>query len=270
MANIDHLYSDQDWLLQAGMADIEHEQFMYDQMKYGDPIVPEWQREILLKDLESKGWPPLADYDELGIMGLRKHAMSGPLRYLFNENLKEESRQENIKGQARWGYEIDPLPSHLRGPWNNPHKKGTWDKPINQIDINLDQVISDWNPSMGSLQDYIAEVYRHEYKHPLNKSQAGIPKDPYSTGKVSHHDIYATGALFGKSRQGVLESLAGLKEENRQDMPRPRARDRGPSHRVPTTQRAVGPPARNYSDRSVGPPGYNYSTGGIVSLAWQT
>ena len=39
MANIDHLYNDPDWMLQAGLADIEFEQDMYDDIMYGEPAI---------------------------------------------------------------------------------------------------------------------------------------------------------------------------------------------------------------------------------------
>jgi hypothetical protein len=41
------LYDDPDWRLQAGLGDIEHEQFMYDQMRYGDPVEQPEGKELL-------------------------------------------------------------------------------------------------------------------------------------------------------------------------------------------------------------------------------
>ena len=34
-ARLQELYKDPDWMLQAGLADIEHEQYLYDAFKYG-------------------------------------------------------------------------------------------------------------------------------------------------------------------------------------------------------------------------------------------
>ena len=256
MANIDYLYNDPDWLLQAGMADIEHEQFMYDQMKYGYNADELDLRRNLLEN-QQYGYDlydDSANYDKSGIAGLRKHAMSGPLRYLYNEEQKE-GRKSGYVGQASF----------------NRQDKG------NQIDLNLDQIIEEWEKakegvrgkSVGTLQDFIADVYRHEYKHPLYKSAVsgvGMYQDPskvqsphYNANRLTHRDIHSSGTLFGKSGYSVDQARAALNFMGSGQNTTPRRR-RPPSARPSAPVRAA----------AVGPPGYNYSTGGLVSLACQT
>jgi hypothetical protein len=212
MVNIDHLYNDPDWMLQAGLADIEFEQDMYDDIVYGEPAEqPKWKREDLLRHMYGTATPSeLADYDEVGLMGLRKHAMQGPMRYLYDEKQKA-NRKSGYLGQTsrtRSGMgvfgkkEIAPITGDILDV-GSP----------NQMDLNLAQLLygtynkgrGQWDPSKGSLQDYISDIYRHEYKHPLFSRR--IEKhvgDKYDLGLIrnpTHTVTAATGALYNKSRQ---------------------------------------------------------------------
>ena len=233
MANIDHLYNDPNWLLQAGLADIEHEQFMYDQIMYGDPVEqPEWKRIELLKSMQMEpDWMPLADYDELALMGLRHHSSQGPYRYLYNEEEKK-NRKKGYLGQSKHGYPNQP----------------------NKIDLNLRQVLEggvsggEWDPDKGSLQDYISDIYRHEYKHPLfSKRVNNFMRDKTRINDPSHAAIHTTGSLYGKSRQAVERDFNVLKL----------APDRSPH---------VGAILTEYARRQNPHLNRRYKTGGIVSL----
>ena len=199
MANIDHLYNDPDWMLQAGLADIEFEQDMYDDIVYGEPAErPDWERENLLRHMYGTSTPSeLPDYDEVGLMGLRRHAMQGPMRYLYDEKQKAKRKSGYLGQTSRTPSGTGVLGGH------SP----------NQMDLNLDQLLygtynkgrGQWDPSKGSLQDYISDIYRHEYKHPLFSRR--IEKhvgDKYDLGLIrnpTHTVTAATGALYNKSRQ---------------------------------------------------------------------
>ena len=83
--NLYKLYNDPDWMLQKGLGDIEFEQDMYDDIMYGDSYMsgtagPETQKlyENVFGDV-----PP---YDELALMGLRKHAMEGGTQRYLDES----------------------------------------------------------------------------------------------------------------------------------------------------------------------------------------
>ena len=275
MANIDHLYNDPNWLLQAGLGDIEFEQDMYDDIVYGKPAEqPAWKREELLKSMDMPDdWAPLADYDELGLMGLRKHASQGPLRYLYTD-AEKEGRKTGYLGQTRyWDDEVD--------------------KP-DRIDLNLEQMLygsmgpletrqGKWDPNQGSLQDYISDVYRHEYKHPLFsrylytlpegvKSTPALQynlkkkynqfRDHFNVADPQHAPIRATGALYGKSSQmnvndfrvmntagtGGRQVAGRLVEHARRQYPH------------------LNAPPGSVPPRSERPPSPHFSTGGIVSI----
>jgi hypothetical protein len=209
MANIDHLYNDPNWLLQAGLGDIEFEQDMYDDIVYGEPAEHEdWKREQLLRQMYLTD--KLPDYDELALMGLRRHSMQGPLRYLYDEKSKEERKSGYLgqtsrtkSGMGVFGKkEIDPITGDILDV-GRP----------NRMDLNLDQILygtynkgyGQWDPSQGPLQDYISDIYRHEYKHPLFtrrlEKHVGSKYDLGIMGRASHAATAATGALYNKSRQ---------------------------------------------------------------------
>ena len=278
MANIDHLYNDPNWLLQAGLGDIEFEQDMYDDIVYGEPANANkhttWaKRQELLNSMDMQDdWAPLADYDELGLMGLRKHASQGPLRYLYTDAEKEgiEGRKSGYLGQARYGVEGKP----------------------NRIDLNLEQMLygsmgnqgkGKWDPNQGSLQDYISDVYRHEYKHPLfSRYLYTLPEGVKSTPELQynlkkkynqfrknfnvadphHAPIHATGALYGKSRQLSNEDFRVMNEANTGGN---QVAGRLVEHARRFSPSLNAPPG-SVPPRSERPPSPHFSTGGIVSL----
>ena len=228
MVNMDHLYSDPDWMLQAGMADTEFEQSMYDDIMYGKPAhLPEWGRDQI-RDKWPSNWEPLADYDELGLMGLRKHTMEGPMRYIYDDEQKKKRKQVyDVQGKGVTGYmgQVD-----VDDPFD-PN-----DNPRTRMDIDLKKILSIWNPSKGTLRDFISDVYRHEYKHPLYDPFLGIRKNKFSffgkdTGEVSkentlidwhnfkkrhnindpqHVPIHQTQVLYGKNAQLAQQSFEDL------------------------------------------------------------
>ena len=196
--NMYDLYSDPDWLLQAGLGDIEFEQDMYDDIVYGEPAInrkatygPVDKHSQTLGSLAPYEWSnklraiPDAPYDELALMGLRKHAMEGgPMRYM--DLTPFDVGKHEREGDQESGYEGAYYPHN----WD-PH--GNELGPI--IDINPDYILEE--PPWGSLRDKISDVYRHEYKHGI------IPHHtPYS-----HAAIYGTDAKFGISPDTAGERL---------------------------------------------------------------
>jgi len=198
--NMYDLYSDPDWMLQAGLGDIEFEQDMYDDIMYGEPAI---NKKIpgpvgfgeTLGSLLPHEWSnklkaiPDAPYDELALQGLRKHATEGgDMRYMdmtpfdvgeYGEPWEDESSYTGVYHPTSWG------PEGEEGP---------------NIDINPNYLLEE--PFKGSLQDKISDLYRHEYKHGI------IPHHtPYS-----HAAIYGTNAKYGISPDSVAESLYRFSE----------------------------------------------------------
>jgi len=198
--NMYDLYSDPDWMLQAGLGDIEFEQDMYDDIVYGEPVISKkfpgpTDFNETLGSLLPHEWSnklkaiPDAPYDELALQGLRKHAMEGgDMRYMdmtpfdvgeYEEPWDDESSYTGVYHPTSWG------PEGEEGP---------------NIDINPNYVLRE--PHKGSLQDKISDLYRHEYKHGI------IPHHtPYS-----HAAIYGTNAKYGISPDSVAESLYRFSE----------------------------------------------------------
>ena len=202
MANRKHmqdLYSDPDWMLQAGLGDIEFEQDMYDDIVYGEPAIDETTpgpAGATIKMRFPEEWSnklkaiPDAPYDELALMGLRKHAMEGgPTRYLdfspfdvgdLEHEWDDESRYQGVYNSS-WllpgGGELGP-----------------------NIDINPNYLLNKFDPNIS--QDKISDIYRHEYKHGIIP-----PWQPYA-----HAAIYGTGAKYGLSQEDVGESLYRFSE----------------------------------------------------------
>ena len=223
--SLDELYSDPDWMLQAGLADIEFEQSMYDDIMYGDPSdeLSDEERNYIEEGLGTR----LYDYDELALMGLRKHTMEGPMRYIYDDEQKKRRSVYDREKEAYMDYygQVD-----VDDPFDPD------DNPRTRMDINFNKIIKDWNPSKGTLQDFISDVYRHEYKHPLFDTYLGMRKykknfwgrdtDELSENRtarafknkyggwtpadVQHVPIHATGALYGKSNQAVRDDYDTL------------------------------------------------------------
>ena len=229
MVNMDHLYSDPDWMLQAGLGDIEFEQDMYDDIVYGEPAhLPEWGRDQVREQWPSQ-WEPLADYDELALMGLRKHTMEGPMRYIYDDEQKKKRKQVyDVQGKGVTGYlgQVD-----VDDPFDPD------DDPRTRMDIDLKKILSIWDPSKGTLQDFISDVYRHEYKHPLYDPYLGIRKNKpgwfgptdilsephtrvafnkfkerHNINDPQHVPIHQTQVLYGKNAQLAQESFEDLQD----------------------------------------------------------
>ena len=197
--NMYDLYNDPDWMMQAGLGDIEFEQDMYDDIVYGEPAIDrtgigpagavnkmrfpeEWSNK--LKAI------PDAPYDELALMGLRKHAMEGgDMRYMdftpFDVGEYEEPWDDESKYMGQYSsFNLDPYGNEL-GP---------------NIDINPYYLLNKFDPNIS--QDKISDVYRHEYKHGIIP-----PWQPYA-----HAAIYGSGAKYGLSQEDVGESLYRFSE----------------------------------------------------------
>ena len=266
MVNMDHLYSDSDWMLQAGLGDIEFEQDMYDDIVYGEPAhLPEWGRDQI-RDKWPSNWEPLADYDELGLMGLRKHTMEGPMRYIYeDEQKKRRKKVYNVDGKEITGYlgQVD-----VDDPFDPD------DNPRTRMDIDLKKILSIWDPSKGTLQDFISDVYRHEYKHPLYDPFLGIRENKRhwltgaDTGEVSfdntvhawnkfkkrhnindpqHVPIHQTQVLYGKNAQLAQQSFQDLQD-------------------VPESGNRLGLTLIEHARRQNPHLNEKYNTGGIVSI----
>ena len=299
MANIDHLYNDPDWLLQAGLADIEHEQFMYDQIMYGNPSdeLSATERSKLMEGLGTS----LYDYDEMALMGLRKHTMEGPMRYLYDEEQKKGRLKESKEGHQYWGQ------TDVDDPFDPD------DDPRTRIDLNLPEIIKSWEEAgkPGTLQSFISDVSRHEYKHPLwdqylgireNKRgffsgrDTGVPSqsrtwgafrdkyqayDPnrqatiqYSPGEVQHIPIYATGALYGQNPYTVRDAHKMVGNMGQKELGWGGNLMRTAKHEA---ERAGMLPDMHTGEflkhdqhphryPNQGPPGRDFNTGGIVSI----
>jgi hypothetical protein len=289
MANIDHLYNDPDWMLQAGLGDIEFEQDMYDDIMYGKPSdeLSAIERSKLMEGLGTS----LYDYDDMALMGLRKHTMEGPMRYLYDEDQKKGRLKESPEGNQYWGQYTD-----VDDPFDPS------DDSMTKIDLNLNEVIGDWDPSQGPLQDFISDVYRHEYKHPLwdkylgireNKrgffsgKDTGVPSksrtwkaftdkyQPYAPGEVQHIPIYATGALFGKNPLSVRDAYKKVGNMGQKelgwggDLMRTARYDAERAGMLPDMHTGEFLKHDQHPHRypNQGPPGRDYSTGGLASLA---
>ena len=144
---------DPDWRLQKSLGDIEFEQDMYDDFVYG------------------KG-----GRDEKALEGLRKHSASGPSRYstgdFFNSPL--------FKKYVPWFFQPE----------------GWYDTDNSSIGINLDSILKNKKAMEylgdlpeGSLQDYISDLFRHEYGHVDNNESQ----------EDQHEDIYRRGIMYGLS-----------------------------------------------------------------------
>jgi len=206
-ANMDHLYSDPDWMLQAGLGDIEFEQSMYDDIMYGDPSgeLSDIERNRIEEGLGTR----LYDFDELALMGLRKHTMEGPMRYIYDD----EEKKRRLEGKGYLG-QVD-----VDDPFDPD------DNPRTRMDIDFKKILADWDPEQGSLQSFISDVYRHEYKHPLwdkylgervyrkkwpwsdpelweaGTNKAFEDKYRYTSKDLPHVPIRATGALYNLNPQ---------------------------------------------------------------------
>ena len=187
------LYKDPNWMLQAGLGDIEFEQDMYDDFMYGKPALPGMGAPSYVYDALSSF--PDDPYDKLAMEGLRQHSKEGIYRYLDRSpydvgslETYDPGREESYKG----AYNI----------WDKPEER---DKYPTFMDMNLNALLSDWNNEkmwgqgkQGNLQNQISDNARHEYKHAfLNKS----------AGPYHHPAIFGSGATYNLDPQSTAESF---------------------------------------------------------------
>ena len=182
------LYQDPNWLLQAGLGDMEFEQDMYDDFMYGDPaqLNPE-DRQYIEGELDYFGFPD-DSYDKLAMEGLRKHSTLGPYRYLDHTPYDIGPYEEESP--------MSPKYENYFAMYNEPERKPEVDPttkiPANWMDFNMPKIINHWNKyiynnKQGNLQNQISDYTRHEYKHGL------YPDKP---GDYSHPAIYGSGARY--------------------------------------------------------------------------
>ena len=193
----DHLYSlykDPNWMLQAGLGDIEFEQDMYDDFMYGKPALPGMGPSQSILDILSSF--PDDPYDKLAMEGLRQHSKEGIYRYLDRSpydvgslETYDPGREESYKG----AYNI----------WDKPEER---DKYPTFMDFNLNALLSDWNNEdmwfagkQGNLQNQISDNARHEYKHALLNKREG--------GDYHHPAIFGSGATYNLDPQSAKESF---------------------------------------------------------------
>ena len=236
------LYNDPNWLLQAGMADIEFEQDMYDDFMYGKPALPGMGAPQEYMDLLSSF--PDDPYDKLAMEGLRKHAKEGIYRYLdrtpYDVGPLEyfgKNEDENFATYKEWE----------RNPGADPRTK----RPPNWMDFNLPKIINHWNKytydnKQGNLQDQISDYARHEYKHAL------YPDKP---GDYSHPAIFGSGVRYNLDPVTTGSSMSRF-QSPKEFEPSQYNPHLGGQMAQETVQKYARPP------RGVA----GFSTGGIVTL----
>ena len=166
------LYDDSDWMLQAGLGDMEFEQDLYDDIRYGKPGYSGW--------FPGKSNFPDYSYDKFGLNALRHHAQQGPKRWM-----------------NRWPYREKNLMDYIEPTlgWYNPYYKN--------IGLNVDNISGFFN--MGNLQNKISDVARHEIKHSYMQPRKDI------TPSEQHDAIYGSGLQYNLSGD-VFDTLSHMIE----------------------------------------------------------
>ena len=187
------LYQDPNWMLQAGLGDIEFEQDMYDDFMYGKPALDEMG--INQRGLDVLSSFPDDPYDKLAMEGLRQHSKEGIYRYLDRSPYDVGSLERVDPGQEE-GYKGQ------YNEWPIPEERAKYPT---FMDFNMPALIGDWNNKkmwwrgkQGNLQDQISDNARHENKHAFLNKKAG----PYS-----HAAIYGSGAIYNLDPQSAKESF---------------------------------------------------------------
>ena len=185
--NLYDKYNDPNWMLQAGLGDIEFEQDMYDDIRYGG-ISEEGAK---FGDVLGFSEDP---YDVTGLAGLREHATKGPTRYLDFTPFDLPSEKFDTD---KFGYDIGEggYEDYL-GRYNvREDALGGGTGETTNIDINLPKHIGWWDRTGRggghALQNMISDTYRHEYKH--------SPKLTSYRNPYHHQAIYGQGAKYGLS-----------------------------------------------------------------------
>jgi len=186
--HLENLMHNPEWQTATSLGDIEFEQEMYDDIMYGKPYMSEGTARPETQELYENIFGA-APYDELAMMGLRKHAMEGgPMRYM------DVSPYDVGQFASPWEDESGHYGAYYGGrePW---------------IDINLPLIEKDYRRfntdeygryrgTSGGLRNKISDIYRHEYKHGVLD-----PSHPYS-----HPAIYGTNAMYGLGGGEARES----------------------------------------------------------------
>jgi len=246
------LYDDPDWMLQAGMADIEFEQDMYDDFRYGDPALDEMGAPSYVYDALSSF--PDDPYDKLAMEGLRQHSKEGIYRYLDRSPYDVGSLETVDPGQEE-GYKGQ------YNEWTIPEERKQYPT---FMDFNMPALISDWNNKkkwwrgkQGNLQDQISDNARHEYKHAfLNKREAN---------NYYHPAIFGSGATYNLDPVSTAESFhrfddpQGTYERGNRD---------SPWIKETYSPHKAGELAQQTVQKFARPPrgAAGFSTGGLVSL----
>ena len=180
-----NLYNNPDWMLQAGMGDIEHEQFMYDQLTYGKPAVEaltedDYRAIPFYEDINESGWGQRSGY--LGLADSREKNIDLNLDMILDDwqeyqNLLNASQRDLLNPN-----EMKGVTSMSQDPAFSPV--------INFLkNSGIDK-------NVFSLQNAIADLYRHEYGH-LNPKLMG--------NKFEHPVIYANEFLKGQYLPNVIQ-----------------------------------------------------------------
>ena len=244
------LYQDPNWMLQAGLGDIEFEQDMYDDFMYGKPALPGMGAPSYVYDALSSF--PDDPYDKLAMEGLRQHSKEGIYRYLDRSPYDVGSLERVDPGQEE-GYKGQ------YNEWTIPEER---DKYPTFMDFNLPALISDWNRKtyrgkQGNLQDQISDNARHEYKHAfLNKREAN---------NYYHPAIFGSGATYNLDPVSTAESF------HRFDDPQgtyEKGNVNSPWNTVKYSPHRAGELAQETTQKYARPPkgAAGFSTGGIVSI----
>ena len=151
------LYNDKDWMLQTGLGDIEHEQFMYDQLSYGKPAAEEITDDAYTGVFS--GFPE-TDTDLLALEGMR-NMQGNPNRYLdytpystqFAEMEDKLAGRSNLlyddfvhEGDDRWSSVSRLEDLYESGSKGRSGYLGlaTRDPDLRNIDLNLDMIMDGW------------------------------------------------------------------------------------------------------------------------------
>ena len=244
------LYQDRNWMLQAGLGDIEFEQDMYDDIMYGEPFIDTIDTGQDVSDLLSSF--PDDSYDKLAMAGLRKHTTMGPYRYV--DHTPYDVGPFEVEGDIEPRYSANYF----------EYRKKPGDKrklPPNWMDFNMTNILNMWNKGTfegkkGNLQDQISDYTRHEYKH----------------GIFDNENIYSHPAIFGSGARYNLDPSTTIESFNQFAQPERITTDydqtNSPWNTIQYNPHRAGELAQEIVQKYAQPPrgAAGFNTGGIVSL----